>query len=101
VEPLPKNPTVAQIKIHKGKKTRKAKAKASLFHAVSGTIFTRIMNLKSEKDIWDYIKKEYEGNERTKNMKILNLTREFEMLKMKEAETIKSTQISGWALLTR
>jgi hypothetical protein len=73
VEPLPENPTVAQIKIHKGKKTRKAKAKACLFHAVSSTIFTRIMNLKSAKDIRDYIKKEYKGNERTKNMQILNL----------------------------
>jgi len=51
VEPLPENPTVAQIKIHKGKKTRKAKAKACLFHAVSSTIFTRVMNLKSAKDI--------------------------------------------------
>jgi hypothetical protein len=89
VEPLPENQTVTQIKIHKGKKTKKAKAKACLFHAVSNTIFTRIMNLKSAKDIWDYINKEYEGHERTKNMQILNLIRELEMLKMKEAETIK------------
>ena len=66
MEPLSKNPTVAQIEIHKGKKTRKTKAKACLFHAVSSTIFTRIMNLKSAKHIWDYIKKEYEGNERPK-----------------------------------
>ena len=50
------------------------------------------MNLKSAKDIWDYIKKECEGNERTKNMQILNLIREFEMLKMKEAETIKKVR---------
>ena len=64
VEPLLEYPTVAQIKIHKGKKTWKAKDKACLFHVVSSTIFTRIMNLKSAKDIWDYIKKEYEGNER-------------------------------------
>jgi len=47
------------------------------------------MNLKSVKDIWDYIKKEYEENERTKNMQILNLILEFEMLKMKKAETMK------------
>ena len=79
---------MTQIKIHKGKKARKAKDKACLFHAVSSTIFTRIMNLKSAKDIWDYIKKEYEGNERTKNMQIVNLILEFEMLKMKEAETV-------------
>jgi len=47
------------------------------------------MNFKSANDIWDYIKKEYEGNERTKNMQVLNLIRKFEMLKIKEAETIK------------
>ena len=47
------------------------------------------MNLESTKDIWDYLKKEYQGNEKTKNMQVLNLIREFEMLKMKETETIK------------
>ena len=89
VHPLPTNPTMNQLKTHKERKTRKSKAKAYLFSAVSSTIFTRIMNLESAKDIWDYLKKEYQGNERTKNMQVLNLIREFEMLKMKETETIK------------
>ncbi|RVW21205.1 Retrovirus-related Pol polyprotein from transposon RE1 [Vitis vinifera] len=89
VPPLPANPTMAQLKAYKERKTRKSKAKAYLFSAVSSTIFTRIMNLESAKDIWDYLKKEYQGNERTKNMKVLNLIREFEMLKMKETENIK------------
>ena len=80
---------MAQLKTHKERKTRKSKAKAYLFSVVSSTIFTRIMNLESAKDIWDYLKKEYRGNERTKNMQVLNLIREFEMLKMKETETIK------------
>ena len=56
---LPANPTVAQMKNHKDRKTRKSKAKAYLFSAVSSNIFTRIMNLESAKDIWDYLKKEY------------------------------------------
>ncbi|RVW91771.1 hypothetical protein CK203_045886 [Vitis vinifera] len=60
VPPLPTNPTMNQLKTHKERKTRKSKAKAYLFSAVSSTIFTRIMNLE-----------------------------EFEMLKMKEIETIK------------
>ena len=47
------------------------------------------MNLESAKDIWDYLKKVYQGNERTKNMQGLNLIREFEMLKIKETKTIK------------
>jgi hypothetical protein len=52
---LPNNPTMAQIKAHKEKNTKKSKAKACLLAAVSSTIFTRIMSLKSGKEIWDYI----------------------------------------------
>ena len=49
VSPLPNNPTMAQIKSHKERKTKKSKAKACLFNGVSTTIFTRIMSLKSAK----------------------------------------------------
>nr|KYP63709.1 hypothetical protein KK1_018288 [Cajanus cajan] len=90
VHPLPENPKVAQLKNHKERKTRKAKAKACLFFSVSKIIFTRIMNLNSAMDIWNYLKSEYQGSEQTKGMKALNLAREFEMQSMKEAETIKS-----------
>ncbi|CAJ2664799.1 unnamed protein product [Trifolium pratense] len=89
IDPLPDNPTVAQIKIHKTKKQRKSKAKSYLFSAVSEAIFTRIMTLKSAKAIWDFLKQEYEGNEKIKGMQVLNLIREFEMQRMKESETIK------------
>ncbi|KAH6783193.1 hypothetical protein C2S52_008152 [Perilla frutescens var. hirtella] len=47
------------------------------------------MNLETANQIRDYIKKEYEGNERTKNMQALNLIRQFDIMKMKESETIK------------
>nr|KYP36640.1 hypothetical protein KK1_042232 [Cajanus cajan] len=43
------NPTMAQIKSHKEKKTMKAKARSCLFAGVSSTIFTRIMTLKIAK----------------------------------------------------
>ncbi|XP_019232217.1 PREDICTED: uncharacterized protein LOC109212937 [Nicotiana attenuata] len=89
VLPLPNNPTMAQIKSHKEKKTRKSKAKATLFAGVSATIFTRVMALKSAKEIWDYLKGEYTGDERIRGMKVLNLIREFELQKMKESETVK------------
>ncbi|XP_075099447.1 uncharacterized protein LOC142176225 [Nicotiana tabacum] len=69
VFPLPNNPTVAQIKSHKEKKTRKSKAKATLFA----------------------------GDEKIRGMKLLNLIREFELQKMKESETVKeySNQLLG------
>ena len=76
---LPNNPTLAQIRHHKERRQRKSKVKSCLFSAVSSTIFTRIMTLKSAKEIWDFLKQEYEGNERVKGMQVLNLIREFEM----------------------
>jgi len=87
--PLPENPTMTQMKSHKEKKTRKAKAKSCLFAGVSATLFTRIMTLKTAKEIWDYLKKEYAGDERIRGMQVLNLMREFELQRMKESETIK------------
>jgi hypothetical protein len=89
VHPLPTNPIMAQIRNHKERKTRKSKAKACLFDAVSTTIFTRIMSLKLAKDVWDYLKKEYAGDERIHGMQSLNLIREFELQRMKESDTIK------------
>ncbi len=89
VLPLPENPTMAQIKNHKERKQRKSKAKATLFSAVSSSIFNRIMTLQSGKEIWDYLKQEYEGSEKIKGMQALNLLREFEMQRMKETEPVK------------
>ncbi|GAU44031.1 hypothetical protein TSUD_349630 [Trifolium subterraneum] len=89
VPPLPNNPTMAQIKIHKEKKTNKAKARSCLFAGVSETVFTRIMTLRTPKAIWDYLKEEYAGDERIRSMQVLNLMREFELQRMKESETIK------------
>jgi hypothetical protein len=89
VHVLPNNPTMTQIKTYKEMKTKKSKAKACLFAAVSSTIFTRIMSRKTVKSIWDYLKEEYAGDERIRGMQVLNLIRDFELQKMKESETIK------------
>ena len=77
VPTLPGKSTMAQIKNHKEKKTRKSKAKASLFAVVSPEIFIRIMTLKSAFETWNFLKSEYEGDERMKGMQVLNLVREF------------------------
>ena len=47
------------------------------------------MTLKSPKEIWEYLKAEYEGNEKIRGMNVLNLIREFKVQRMKESETIK------------
>lgn len=86
---LPGNPTMAQIKLHKERKTRKSKAKSCLYAAISTTIFSRIMTLESAKAIWNFLKEEYQGDERIKGMKVMNMIREFEMQRMPDSETVK------------
>ena len=47
------------------------------------------MSLKSAKEIWDYLQKEYVGDERIKGKQILNFVREFKLQRMKESKSIK------------
>lgn len=49
------NTTMAQIKSHKKRKTRKSQAKACHFATVSTTILTRIMSLRTKKKTFKII----------------------------------------------
>ncbi|XP_052478485.1 uncharacterized protein LOC128034010 [Gossypium raimondii] len=91
IPPLPNNPTMVQIKTHKEKKTRKAEAKSTLFAAISTNVFTKVLTLRSAKEVWDYLKEEYEGNDRIEEYKA-KFNTEFELQRMKESETIKEYQ---------
>jgi len=48
---LPNSPIMAQIKSHKERKIRKSKAKACLFATISTTILTRIISLRTIKEV--------------------------------------------------
>ncbi|XP_070004099.1 uncharacterized protein [Nicotiana sylvestris] len=80
---------MAQMKNHKEKKTRNSKARATLFAAVLPQIFIRIMTMKSAFEVWSFLKKEYKRDERIKEMRILDLIREFKLQKMKDSNTVK------------
>jgi len=60
-----------------------------MFFQVLDTIFTRIMILKTTKEIWDHLKKYNVGDERIQSMHVLWLRREFDVEKMKASDTIK------------
>ncbi|KAF2303818.1 hypothetical protein GH714_023602 [Hevea brasiliensis] len=83
------NPTLAQMKKHEEDVTKKPKALTCLHLALSDVIFTRIMACETPKEAWDKLKAEFEGSERVKTVKLLTLKREFEMLRMKDGETVK------------
>ncbi|XP_019057301.1 PREDICTED: uncharacterized protein LOC109116397 [Tarenaya hassleriana] len=86
---LPANPTVNQLRNNRERVTKKSKAKSCLFAAVTPSILIKIMNLDSAKEMWDFLKTEYEGDEKIRSMKVLNLLREFEKQQMKNDETVK------------
>ncbi|KAH0644760.1 hypothetical protein KY284_032644 [Solanum tuberosum] len=46
------------------------------------------MACKRAKEAWDRLKEEYQGSDRTRQMQVLNLKREFQSLNMQEDETI-------------
>ena len=49
----------------------------------------RILACETPKEAWDKLQEEFMGSDRTKKMQVLNLRREFEVLKMKETGNIK------------
>ncbi|KAG8481238.1 hypothetical protein CXB51_026069 [Gossypium anomalum] len=83
------NPTVAQMRQHAEESAKKPKAMVCLQNGVSDVIFTRIMACDSPKQAWDRLKEEFMGSEKTKQQQLINLRRDFENLKMKDAEAIK------------
>ena len=89
IQPLQENPTVAQIKNYNDEVIRRAKAKICIHSVVSDVVFTRIMFCETTKEAWNTLQETFQGNERTRQMQVLNLRREFEILRTKEAETIK------------
>jgi len=89
IQLLKEDPTVAQIKNYNDEAMRRLKAKTCIHSVVSDIIFTRILACETAKETWDTLHEAFQGNERTRQMQVLNLRREFEMLRMKETETIK------------
>ena len=57
--PLPRDATMAQIKVHTKEKTKRSKAKTFIQNSMGDTIFPKIMAYKNAKKPWDTIKLEY------------------------------------------
>ncbi|XP_012080780.1 uncharacterized protein LOC105640964 [Jatropha curcas] len=87
--PLPNNPTLAQMNNHSEELVKKCKALSCIHSSTSKTIFARIMVCDTTKEAWVKIKEEFQGSDRTRQMQVLNLRREFEILRMEESETVK------------
>ncbi|KAG6500592.1 hypothetical protein ZIOFF_040440 [Zingiber officinale] len=86
---LRENPTVQQQRFYAEENAKKYKALSMIHAAVSETIFIRIMDYETAKGAWDRLSKEFQGSIKTKQMQVLNLRREFELIRMMEVEAVK------------
>jgi hypothetical protein len=64
------------------------KAKNYLFQAIDRAILETILKKDTAKDIWDSMKKKYQGTARVKRAQLQALRKEFEILHMKEGESV-------------
>jgi len=89
LSPLTANPIIAQMKAHEEEKLKNDKAITCLHSGLADHIFTKIMNLESPKQVWEKVQVEFEGSNRVKTVRLLALKREFELMKMKDNESVK------------
>ncbi|XP_022717661.1 uncharacterized protein LOC111276114 [Durio zibethinus] len=83
------NLTVTQMKNYSEEKAKRYKAKSYIESSISNDIFIRIMTCETAKQAWDVFKEEFQSSDKTRQMQVLNLRREFEVLKIKESENLK------------
>ena len=80
--------TKAQRKKLEELKLKDLKVKNYLFQAIDKTILETILEKSTSKQIWDSMKRKYEGNTRVKRSILQKLRTEFETLEMKTGENI-------------
>ncbi|XP_025884872.2 uncharacterized protein [Solanum lycopersicum] len=72
------------------RKLKDLKAKNYLFQAIERPISETILSKETSKDIWDSMRKKYQGTASVKRAQLQALRRDFETLQMKEGESVMS-----------
>lgn len=80
--------TEAQKAELEARKLKDLKAKNYLFQAIDRPILETILCKETSKDIWDSMKKKYQGSTRAKRQQLQALRTEFEALRMKTGESV-------------
>jgi hypothetical protein len=67
-----------------------SRAKNAILNGLTKSVYTKVVNCESTKEIWDKPKNIYEGDAKFKGSKLQTFRVKFEQLKMKEDENIAS-----------
>ena len=80
--------TDGQQKKYDEMKLKDLKVKKYLFQAIDRTVLDTILRKDTAKNIWEAMKKKFEGNARVKRSRLQVLRREFETLEMRISEGV-------------
>ncbi|KAK2361395.1 hypothetical protein QL285_086549 [Trifolium repens] len=84
----PANATADQRRIANESKLQDLKVKNYLFQSIDRSILETILVRDTAKDIWDAMKRKYQGSTKVKRAQLQSLRREFEVLAMGESESV-------------
>jgi hypothetical protein len=88
LNPLPANPTEAQRTTFKDAKKKDNKTLFLIHQCVDAKVFDKIADAVTSKEAWDILQKSYGGDAKVKKVKLQALKRQYELLQMKNDETI-------------
>ncbi|GKB83567.1 putative RNA-directed DNA polymerase [Tanacetum coccineum] len=80
--------TAAQKAAREQLKLKDLKVKNYLFSAIDKNILKTILQKDTSAQLWESMRKKYQGNQRVQRAQLQALRREFEILEMKEGETV-------------
>jgi len=80
--------TNAERTLLKDKKKKDNKALGLIQQSLDGVILSKVSNAEYSKEAWDILESCYQGVAKVNNVKLQNLRRDFENLKMKDSETV-------------
>ncbi|MCI07000.1 retrovirus-related Pol polyprotein from transposon TNT 1-94 [Trifolium medium] len=84
----PPNATAEQQQAAEASKLKDLKVKNYIFQSIERSILETILVRDTSKDIWDAMRRKYQGSTKVKRAHLQALKREFEVLAMKESEYV-------------
>ncbi|XP_021300978.1 uncharacterized protein LOC110429301 [Herrania umbratica] len=86
---LRNNATPAQVKQHEEDVAKKYRALSFIHFAVTKSVFNRIMGCEIAKQAWNKLEEEFLGSSRNKQIRLQNLRKLYELLRMKDSQTVQ------------
>ncbi|XP_058756890.1 uncharacterized protein LOC131630115 [Vicia villosa] len=83
-------PKETQMTVIEEQQLKDMKIKNYLYQAIDREIVETILNDDTSKQIWDSMKQKFKGSTRVKKAQLQTLKSEFEILKMKEGESVNA-----------